>query len=537
VYSALRKKTKSYRRPLVIGAGVLTALLVFTAYLRTLAPTILYYDLPNLRDAAVLQVKANVLGVPDYTGYPTYVMLGKLFTYLPFGDAAYRVSLSSAVYAAVAVFLVYWISVKLTGRPVAAIAGAAAFGLGETLWRQAIIAEVYTLNALFISLTVLVLLIWRESRRDGHLLLAAFLMGLSLTDHITSGLLLPGGILFVFLVERRKLREWRLVLKGAGLFLVGLLPYAFIPIRASMDYLPKGFVWGQPLLQEHPPNTFYGFFVLVSGGHWKGRMFEFGPSELPGRIMLYLEHFYGALGHYSLALVLVGICGAFYLLYRDLAGAGLMLFLYFGWTIHAIEYDIEDIYVYFIPTFLIFAVFISAGFAMALDLAQTKIPRSSLRTATTLALTLGILLAPLYGLPATIREVDMSNDYRGRAMIETVVEEVKPNSSILHHRSPLNYMLLVEKRRTDITVVNYIEDPKPPPLDKGRAAIERGPVYILFPEKQTNYYFPGVEASRELYEDAGFRLKTIDEDLLLYEVLRDKPVVDTPPHPKGSDIS
>jgi hypothetical protein len=122
-------------------------------------------------------------------------------------------------------------------------------------------------------------------------------------------------------------------------------------------------------------------------------------------------------------------------------------------------------------------------------------------------------------------------------MIETVVEEVKPNSSILHHRSPLNYMLLVEKRRTDITVVNYIEDPKPPPLDKGRAAIERGPVYILFPEKQTNYYFPGVEASRELYEDAGFRLKTIDEDLLLYEVLRDKPVVDTPPHPKGSDIS
>jgi hypothetical protein len=214
-----------------------------------------------------------------------------------------------------------------------------------------------------------------------------------------------------------------------------------------------------------------------------------------------------------------------------------MLFLYFGWTIHAIEYDIEDIYVYFIPTFLIFAVFISSGFAMALDLVQTRISRSSLRTITTLALALGILLAPLYGLSATIREVDMSDDYRGRAMIETVVEEVKPNSSILHHRSPLNYMLLVEKRRTDITVVNYIEDPKPPPLDKVRAAIERGPVYILFPEKETNYYFPGVGTSRELYEDAGFRLKTIDEDLLLYEVLRDKPVVDTPSRPKGSDIS
>ena len=537
MYFPSRKKNISHRRPLTFVVGAVTALLVFGAYLRTLAPTVLYYDLPNLRDAAVLQVKAAVLGVPDYTGYPTYAMLGKLFTFLPVGDIAYRVNLASAVFAAVAVFFVYLIAEKLTGRPVAATAGAVAFGVGETLWRQAIIAEVYTLNALLVSLTVYVLLVWRESRRDGHLMLAAFLMGFCMTDHLTSGLLLPGGILFVFLVERRKLREVRLVLAGAGLFMLGLLPYVFIPIRASMDYLPKGFTWGQPLLQEYPPNTAYGFLVLVSGGHWKGRMFEFGPSELPGRIQLYLEHLYGGLGHFSLGLVLVGIVGALYLAYRDFSGAALMAFLYFGWTIHAIEYDIEDIYVYFIPTFLIFAVFVAAGFAFVLDFAQARLGQGSVGKVATLVLAVGVLFAPLYGLPDTIGEVDLSEDYRGREMIEAVAANVEPNASVLHHRSPLNYMVLVEKRRRDITLVNHIEDPQPPPLDKVRAAMDRGPVYVLFPEASDNYYFPGVETSRLLYANAGFRLEAVDKKLLFYKVERDRSRMDPRSQQKKPNLS
>ena len=76
-----------------------------------------------------------------------------------------------------------------------------------------VIAEVYTLNTLFISLVVLVLLVWRDKRENRYLLAAAFLTGLSLTHHVTSGLLLPTAALFVLAVDRRKLLEWRLVLK------------------------------------------------------------------------------------------------------------------------------------------------------------------------------------------------------------------------------------------------------------------------------------------------------------------------------------
>jgi hypothetical protein len=79
------------------------------------------------------------------------------------------------------------------------------------------------------------LLFWRERRRDRYLLLSALLTGLCLTNHLTSGLLLPAALLFVGLVERRKLLDWRLMLKAAGLFFLGLTPYLYLPVRAWMN--------------------------------------------------------------------------------------------------------------------------------------------------------------------------------------------------------------------------------------------------------------------------------------------------------------
>ena len=210
-------------------------MLVFVLYLRTLSPTVLYLQDPKLLDAVMVQMQVAVLGITHPTGYPTYLMLTHLFTYLPFGDPAYRVNLASAVYAALAVVVVYQAGLLLSRRVVAAAAGALAFGLGAALWSQAVIAEVYTLNALLVSVTIMVLLLWREHRRDRYLLLSAFLVGLCLTNHLTSGLLLPAGLLLVALVDRRKLVDVGLMLKGAGLFLLGLTPYLYLPIRAAMD--------------------------------------------------------------------------------------------------------------------------------------------------------------------------------------------------------------------------------------------------------------------------------------------------------------
>src|SRR5215217_5989887 len=186
-------------------AGVLLAGLgVFVLVL------VLYLQDPKLLDAVMLQMQVLVLGITHPTGYPTYLMLTHLFTYLPFGDPAYRVNLGSAVYAALAVVAVYVAGLLLSRRVVAAASGALTFGLGTALWSQAVIAEVYTLNAMFVSVTIVVLLLWREYRKDRYLLLSAFLVGLCLTNHLTSGLLLPAGLLFVALVDWRRLVDVRL---------------------------------------------------------------------------------------------------------------------------------------------------------------------------------------------------------------------------------------------------------------------------------------------------------------------------------------
>jgi len=161
---------------LLAGLGLFA--LVFVLYLRTLSPTVLYLQDPKLLDAVMVQMQVAVLGITHPTGYPTYLMLTHLFTYLPFGDPAYRVNLGSAVYAALAVIVVYRAGLLLSKRIVAAAAGALAFGLGAALWSQAVIAEVYTLNALLVSVTIVVLLLWRERHRDSYLLLSAFLVGL-----------------------------------------------------------------------------------------------------------------------------------------------------------------------------------------------------------------------------------------------------------------------------------------------------------------------------------------------------------------------
>src|ERR687884_2222181 len=115
---------------LVIICGVL--------YAGTLAPTVLPYGAPDTLDSPMLQAEVSVLGIGHPTGYPTYLMLTHLFTYLPIGDPAYRTNLASAVYGVAAVLVVYLAGLRLARRAVAAAVGALAFGLSGAFWSQAV---------------------------------------------------------------------------------------------------------------------------------------------------------------------------------------------------------------------------------------------------------------------------------------------------------------------------------------------------------------------------------------------------------------
>jgi hypothetical protein len=431
------------RKAGVLLAGLGVFVLIVVLYLKTLAPTVLYLQDPKLLDAVMLQMQVSVLGITHPTGYPTYLMLTHLFTYLPFGDPAYRVNLGSAVYAALAVVAVYSAGLLLGRRVVAAAAGALAFGLGTALWSQAVIAEVYTLNALFVSVTIVVLLLWREYRKDRYLLLSAFLVGLCLTNHLTSGLLLPASLLFVALVDWRRLVDVRLVLGGAWLFLLGLTPYLYLPIRAAMD----------PPMEANNPTDFGRFWYVVSGGNLTGSFYSFGPSELPERMVFYWEHL---LDNMPFLVVMVALTGAVVMLLKDRAVGIFLGFLFFGWLFHAVENNIPDIDLYFIPTYLVLSLWAAAGLGTLFAEVESLISvLPGVKKGAILGLLSAMLLVlPLLGVRETYAKDDMSGVYRGRKEIEAVADNAAPNATILHHRSSMWYMVLVERRRRDLTIVD-----------------------------------------------------------------------------------
>lgn len=427
----------------MVAAGLCVTVFVFVMYLATLSPTVLYYKRPILLDSVMLQVQAIVLGIPGGTGDSSWVMLTHLFTYLPFGDPAYRVNLASAVYAALAVLTLFAVAYLLVRRVIPAAAGALAFGLGTTFWSQAVIAEVYTLNAFLILLPIVCLLMWREYRRDRYLMLASFLAGFAFTNHLTSALVVPAAFVFVGLVDWRKVLDWRTALKCVGLFALGLTPFLYLPIRASMD----------PPLNEWDPTTPERFWSLVSGGDHQNLLFVFGPSELPGRIGLYASHL---LDNFGWVLPMIGLMGAVVLLMRDRAAGAFTGFLFFGWLFHAVEYNIFDYFLYFITTYLVLCLWISVGFGALLEALgelSVRLPERA-RGAALAAVPVVILALPFFGLGKTYTENDMSDAYQGRKTLEVVANKAEKGATILHHRSELWYLVLVEKRRQDLTIID-----------------------------------------------------------------------------------
>ena len=509
------------------------AIFVGILYVGTLAPTVLPYGAPDTLDSPMLQAEVSVLGVGHPTGYSTYMMLTHLFTYLPFGDPAYRVNLASAVYGVAAVFAVYLAGMRFGGRAVAAAAGTLAFGLSGAFWSQAVIAEVYTFEALFVALVILFVLVWRDRRDDRYLLLCAFLIALSLTHHLTNILLVPAALAFVYFTDRRVFSRTVLILKGAGLFLLGLLPLLYLPIRALM-HAP---------LNEADPSTPWRFLLLVTGGSFLAESSEKGrhcsPSSLAladpsTKLQLLGDHL---LGQYPLFLIVVGTLAAFYLLFTDRATAVLLGALFFGCLVQAAVYlqlGIEDFYVFLIPAFLAFGLGISAGLAALLRVAESLAIGSTARSILLVTLSALMLVVPLSGVRDSYAAHDRSGDYGGRKKIEAVAVHVEEGATVLHHRSPLWYMVLVERRRRDLTLTDpfctswdrHSDVVWPDQISAAEAADRYGTADTTGVESAREhaqtapvYLLANDRARLEVFRDAGFDVVPVGKAPLLYELV------------------
>jgi tetratricopeptide (TPR) repeat protein len=195
-------------------------------------------------DSGELVTAVHVLGIPHPSGYPLYVLLGKLWTILvPVGSIAFRMSLFSAACAATATGILHALGRRAGLDPVSAVFSSLLFAFSPSFWGEANVQRVYALNALFVALTTAVVLSWHRSRNTRQLFLALFLSGLGATNHtfmVIYGIALAA---FALMSEPELIRKPRALFLAAFSFGAGLLPYLYLPLRSRAD---PPLDWGNP---------------------------------------------------------------------------------------------------------------------------------------------------------------------------------------------------------------------------------------------------------------------------------------------------
>ncbi|OQA23676.1 MAG: Tetratricopeptide repeat protein [Verrucomicrobia bacterium ADurb.Bin345] len=323
------RETGPFFRKVDWNAFWTTFIISLGAYWYTLAPTV------TLEDSGELAVASDYLGVPHPPGYPIWSLLTWFFQWI-FGwvryngnpNPAWGVGFSSAVFGA-ASCAVLAILISRSGADmlrsmkratdvlglktealicwVGGVTGGLLFAFSPVLWSQSVIVEVYSLNALFLSLIILLTYRWMCRPREDYLLyLTAFLFGLGFTNHqsiVFAGLGLAAAIWFrdrrlfrdcmaagclaiagylmwkasllkgplpdaalrqkqltvmmslvflispagLFLIERRLFTEWKRVTIIVASLLLGLSFYAYLPFSSEQN---PPINWGYPRTTE-----------------------------------------------------------------------------------------------------------------------------------------------------------------------------------------------------------------------------------------------------------------------------------------------
>jgi hypothetical protein len=340
---------------------ITSSLVAFIIYYRGLAPSVAtIFD-----DSLEFPLVVHRLAIAHPTGYPLYILLGKLFSLFKPDNIAYQLNLMSAVFAALTVGLLYRVGLALAAKDkpnlahhAGAALGAILFGVGPVFYSQATIAEVYTLSACFVAGVLLATL-----RRQW--LWLAFLVGLGLTHHSTMALLLPAVGIFIavtYHLHRRQgwQRFWEDVTlpKMALAFAAPLALYLYLPLRGEVGSLDGAY-----------QNTLPGFWQHITGGGYGVFLFD-NPFGHERSARFYLSLLTNELGWWGLGLAVVGVG---WLAWRRQWPPLLLTGVAFGtYLAFNLFYTVSDIEVFFIPVFLLLALWAGRGMGVLLDRAAQK---------------------------------------------------------------------------------------------------------------------------------------------------------------------
>ena len=455
-----------------------------------MAPTVTFVD------SGELIVAAHFLGVAHPPGFPLYIVLAHLASLVPIGNIAQRIHFASALFAALAAALITLVTAELITAHAYAqaqrklkrkrerhakkvlpssspsfitLAPALAAGLlvafSRTLWSYATIAEVYTLNALLITVVFWLMVNWRRkiigddrataSKRppvirdhDWLLYVAAAVFGLALgVHHVTVALMLPALALLVWATQGPRFFASRRLLYAAILSFAALIAvYSYLPISASRAPIIN---WGNPhslqAIWAHITGKQYQVFLSFDLQVVGKQIFEFGK--------LLLREFGPWWFPVALGLAVVGFVNLFK---HDRVTFWFLSLIVITDVAYGVSYFIaEDKDAYYLPAFIALAIAAAFGLRWLLGLSVFK--RES-PTALALVTAILVLIAPGVALASNWPFDNRRHYFIAHDYVENILDSMERDSLLLtldwQVASPMLYAREIEHLRPDVKVVD-----------------------------------------------------------------------------------
>ncbi|MGI9338598.1 MAG: protein O-mannosyl-transferase family [Gammaproteobacteria bacterium] len=474
--------------------------------------------LVTLEDDGLFIANMRFFGVAHPPGYPVHTFLGGIFYWILdlFGlPPAYIGHLFSGFAGAVGGAAIYAIIAMLLRGRVFAYMGGIAYGAGRTIWSQAIIAEVYTLNAaIFFIVLALCIAYAGHTGRSGKshmrlLCLIAFVYGLGVATHYPILGLGSSGLALLVLPQLRNILP-NIIPAVIALAAGAVPPYLWMVWR-SFDPMPANF-YG-------PIETFDNFMFYVGRKGYSGVDKQAGVGWEDKKV------FIEALGDDMLwqftplgcALAAVGFIAMARSRYNWLWLSLAASYFTSSWLlIYLLDFRAEFIWlaafrVYHLLAFGIMAIWLALGAAWIVD--KLKFISPIART------NIGALLAAsVFGLSVAAHWGDNNRkDYRwAHDLAMAKLNSIEPNAVLFTFDDldlPVGYLHYVEGVRPDLEVYNdqglvygkrlyspLIPDRAPPghPNVQNKAAILR---QFMEEDPRPIYYNVG---RRDLYQHPRF---------------------------------
>ncbi len=243
--------TSNYQRlNNIVGWGVF--LVAAFVYLSTMEATASFWDCGEYIACAYK------LEVGHPPGAPLFLLIGRVFSLMAFGDTSKvgaMVNSMSALCSAFTILFLFWSITALarkivdktgeltTGRMYAVLGsgtvGALAYTFSDSIWFSAVEGEVYAMSSFFTAITFWAITRWEREADEPHanrwIILIAYLIGLAVGVHLLNLLVIP-AVVFIYYFKKFETisRKGVIITSAISVFILGGIQGGVIPLIVKL---------------------------------------------------------------------------------------------------------------------------------------------------------------------------------------------------------------------------------------------------------------------------------------------------------------